>query len=161
MAHIINVCIIYLEVLYIKAEVDGYNEIIVNKILDFPYRSNIRMHCKGPGLLSWHYRSTNISIIENPVKRILVSDLEKEYYAIVSIDYFDRANMGFYTCRSISANQELRGTILITRSKFSLKFLCKITRILLFIIPYYNIKFTKEFLEISIGNYMLLSVIWI
>ena len=116
----VSLSLIYLteDHLYVKAEVEGYDGIIiVNKILRVPYSSNVKIHCKGPGKLFWQYQSSKLDDVLKTVTTTLPSNSEEDNHAILTINQFDHANMGFYTCQNLDPTYKEKETMLITTCK--------------------------------------------
>ena len=104
--------------LTITAKVNGRFGIIINEILRVPYSSNVELYCKGPGRLSWQYRSNMLNNLMKTVRRNLASTVNKKNHSIVTVVKFGRTKMGFYTCLSEHLNSREERTILITSGKF-------------------------------------------
>lgn len=102
--------------LYMKAEVEGSYELIVNKILRVPYFSRVKLYCGGTtGDLSWEYKNSLLGQYLKIVIKMLPHRIENNY-TVFAIRNFNSENMGFYSCLRRD-NIVVKETILITSCK--------------------------------------------
>jgi len=87
---------------------------IVNKVLQVPYSSHVRLHCVGDAVV-WKYSNKKLvkfrNIFETIVKKFDSSVIQKDI-SVVIIENFGKSNRGFYTCIDRAYSKE--ETILLT-----------------------------------------------
>ena len=88
-------------------DVEGQKRILINKVVQVPYSSHVRLRCGGPAVV-WKY--TNNKLLKF---RDVIETFEKEFdTSVVTIKKFGKSDRGFYTCKTEAYS--MKETILIT-----------------------------------------------
>ena len=106
--------------MFIKAQTDGYLNLIINKVLQVPYFVDLDVLCTGPSAVYWQFESHKLGNVMNVVTRTIPSSssINNDNNAIMTIRNFGRSDRGFYTCSTSDSVYTGNETILITGCKF-------------------------------------------